>query len=142
VNVPIYLGGTGSDVGISFELTYDPTVLKLASDADVTLGSLTSFPGTTILTNTIADGDWYLELYGTHVFTVPPDGGTVFNVLFHVKPGAAIGSTPIGFPDDDYDNFTFANGSINIVVPEPGTLVLLVTAGLGLLAYVWRRRGN
>jgi hypothetical protein len=26
------------------------------------------------------------------------------------------------------------------VVPEPGTLVLLVTAGLGLLAYAWRRR--
>jgi subtilisin family serine protease len=25
-------------------------------------------------------------------------------------------------------------------VPEPGTLVLLVTAGLGLLAYAWRRR--
>jgi len=25
-------------------------------------------------------------------------------------------------------------------VPEPGTLVLLVTAGLGLLVYAWRRR--
>ena len=28
------------------------------------------------------------------------------------------------------------------VVPEPGTLVLLVTAGLGLLACAWRRRQN
>jgi hypothetical protein len=25
-------------------------------------------------------------------------------------------------------------------VPEPGTLVLLVTAGLGVLAYGWRKR--
>ena len=24
--------------------------------------------------------------------------------------------------------------------PEPGTLALLLTAGLGLLGYVWRRR--
>jgi hypothetical protein len=36
---------------------------------------------------------------------------------------------------------TSLNGSITIV-PEPGTLVLLVTAGLGLAACVWRRRGN
>jgi hypothetical protein len=28
----------------------------------------------------------------------------------------------------------------DILVPEPGTLVLLVTAGLGVLAYAWRRR--
>ncbi|MHC4180653.1 MAG: PEP-CTERM sorting domain-containing protein [Planctomycetota bacterium] len=26
------------------------------------------------------------------------------------------------------------------IVPEPGTLVLLITGGLGLLLLVWRRR--
>jgi hypothetical protein len=26
------------------------------------------------------------------------------------------------------------------IVPEPGTLVLLLSGGLGLLAYIWRRR--
>jgi hypothetical protein len=26
------------------------------------------------------------------------------------------------------------------IVPEPGTLGLLITGGLGLLAYAWRRR--
>jgi hypothetical protein len=28
------------------------------------------------------------------------------------------------------------------VVPEPGTLVMLITGGLGLLLLVWRRRRN
>ncbi len=34
---------------------------------------------------------------------------------------------------------TFNNGSIT-VVPEPGTLALLIGGGLAFLTYAWRRR--
>jgi hypothetical protein len=36
-------------------------------------------------------------------------------------------------------NYTLSNITL-VSVPEPGMLVLLATAGLGLLAYAWRRR--
>ena len=38
------------------------------------------------------------------------------------------------------DVFDGRAGLYLTVVPEPGTLVLLITGGLGLLACVWRRR--
>ena len=38
------------------------------------------------------------------------------------------------------DRFNDDNDPIFHVVPEPGTLVLLITAGLGALGYAWRRR--
>jgi len=33
-----------------------------------------------------------------------------------------------------------ANGLVPMIVPEPGTLALLIRAGLGLSVRVWRRR--
>ena len=45
-----------------------------------------------------------------------------------------IRNVTVSFGGTDYTG-TFANATI----PEPGTLMLLVTAGLGALAYAWRR---
>jgi len=38
------------------------------------------------------------------------------------------------------DKSGWVTGTGSIVVPEPGSLVMLVMAGLGLLCYAWRRR--
>lgn len=39
-----------------------------------------------------------------------------------------------------YTDFQIGRDSLPPSVPEPGTLVLLITAGLGALCYAWRRR--
>ncbi len=58
--------------------------------------------------------------------SMAPDGSGFYVTYEH---GHAAGASP-----SFYEPVLFA------AVPEPGTLVLLVTAGLGLLAYAWRRR--
>ena len=57
------------------------------------------------------------------------------------NPGESFWSwNGVGWNDLNPTDFT-GNFSIEAyTVPEPGTLVLLVTAGLGLLVYAWRRR--
>ena len=45
---------------------------------------------------------------------------------------------------DEYRLFTFAEGQFDIrdteIIPEPGTLALLVMGLLGMVVYAWRKR--
>ncbi len=85
--------------------------------------------------------DDYLSLSAgsTSTFFVP---GYQIDVTPLALPVANVTSAP-GFPGgtpwSQPDRDIMATFTVT-PVPEPGTLVLLVTAGLGLLCYAWRRR--
>lgn len=80
-------------------------------------------------------GDFYVK-----------DGGKPDNIAYNYNE---TGTVKLGFlsPDVDPNTPRWSNpvGLYHVLrpgapVPEPGALVLLVMAGLGVLAYVWRRR--
>lgn len=74
------------------------------------------------------------SFYYSEVLVNPIDPGEHSRVMF-------IRSTlPPGLIDGSVINHNVGTGHIVGAVPEPGALVLLVTAGLGVLAYSLRRR--
>jgi hypothetical protein len=98
---------------------------------------------------TLTAGDWYkltVEQNGANFTgTLSTAGGAT--VIQHtytslvqtaVNGYAYIGQSNFGLPVDNnspaFDNFSLT------IVPEPGTLALLATGLLGLLAYAWRKR--
>ena len=50
------------------------------------------------------------------------------------------GNGAIGFGGDGAHDILLDNVQVGAPVPEPATVVLLVTGLLGLLAYAWRKR--
>jgi hypothetical protein len=64
-------------------------------------------------------------------FIAPGKSSKVLYVESSLAPGLVTGNIIDG---------QVYSGLVVGPVPEPGTLVLLVTAGLGVLAYVWRKR--
>jgi hypothetical protein len=64
-------------------------------------------------------------------FITPGDRSKVLYIKSRLAPGAATGNVIDGYG---------RTGQVIGPVPEPGTLVLLVTAGLGLLVCVCRKR--
>lgn len=70
--------------------------------------------------------------YGVPNFYIAPGKNSeVLYVQSNLPPGVVTGNIING---------GVHSGQVVGPVPEPGTLVLLATAGLGLLAYAWRRR--
>ena len=66
---------------------------------------------------------------------IPASAGCTFFKSMYLGVSAAPGTTFTA----TYNDLTWGTGYVN-AVPEPGTLVLLITAGLGALCYAWRRR--
>ena len=75
------------------------------------------------LSHTNGTTAWSLTLNGsTHNWTGPANGTNYNWVKFNLATG-------------DQSNVYF-----DAIVPEPGTMVLLATGLIGLLAYAWRKR--
>lgn len=64
-------------------------------------------------------------------FIAPGKSSMVLYVESSIAPGVVTGNIIDG---------AVHSGQVVGPVPEPGTLVLLLTAGLGMLAYAWRKR--
>ena len=72
---------------------------------------------------------WYNHVTLDASWTNPKDWGWHFE---HVNGGESMGAAPnLGH--------TFYNTSL-VEIPEPGTLLMLTSGGLGLLALAWLRR--
>jgi hypothetical protein len=91
-------GSTGLTQAV-LALTYDPTILTVSA-ADVSLGTVPSAGGGWVL-KTVVDAT--TGQIGIILFSATPisssTGGSLVNITFHVKPGAAPGVTPIQLVD-------------------------------------------
>jgi hypothetical protein len=136
----VSVAATGSPLGIN---------LWLDTGSD---GAFFAFDGNSMMTN--LNGDSYGGNDGngvtlddtSSIYMFGGNGAGNAYTLALLKAGTVPGidgdtkvSLWIGVTNGGGGNLSAAISSIT-VVPEPGTLVLLVTAGLGALAYAWRRR--
>lgn len=102
------------------------------------------------LTTPLTAGSWYklsVEQDGADFTgTLSTLGGTVLSqhtytsaVQTSANGYAFIGQSNFGLPVDNnspaFDNFSLT------IIPEPNTIVLLVSGLLGLICYAWRKRG-
>ena len=73
--------------------------------------------------------------------------GAVFNLAFSGSDTVGslylngVAKGPGTYDAGNSGGYITGGGSLSII-PEPGTLALLATGLLGLLAYAWRKRGN
>jgi hypothetical protein len=128
-------GNSPGTLNINGSLTNSNTlefeIAGLSSHDNINVSGAFSAAGTIVVKlldgYTPADGD----IFNLMTFGSFADSGYVFDFFQAGLPG-----------DLRWDTANFAStGSIS-VVPEPGTLMLLGTAGLGLLIYVWRGRNR
>jgi hypothetical protein len=74
--------------------------------------------------------------------TFPPENVLLPEGSVNIDPGFIVDTSgiPLASPALHWEEFRSDKGLTLKIVPEPGTLVLLLTGGLGLLLLVWRRR--
>jgi hypothetical protein len=121
VTVPISISASGTGLTSTYfcnvKITYNPSVLQITSNTDVTSPVWTApedvFANTSTAGIAIVDAADYVNF--TNI-----SSGTILNVLFHVSPMAPLGSTPIGlFNYASLSGFTMVGGSINIAAGTP-----------------------
>ena len=153
VDIAVYMDVSSPGItmtAISTDIVYDTNVFTYDEPSGVTQGALLTHNwdllGAQTATLRVGGIDWDFGEY------LAEGAGTLFTFTLKVSNDALTGSYELAWGDAgngvgfDYGDENYNDvippsfgASIN-VVPEPGTLVLLVTAGLGLLAYAWRRR--
>lgn len=140
VEVPIYLTRDATVGNCDLQITFDPTKLSITND-DVRPGlGLSTW---TFMSNVVLeDNSIYLSAWGAPNGSNSlhnPSGEVILTASFSVLP-TATGITPIGIVDAWNKGFTTQDGSIDIVVPEPSTVVSLIGLLMTAPALLWWRK--
>ena len=135
----------GTDDDWTNDATGDWLQLQFPVNADRTM-SFGAGPSSSLSQTGLLEVNWdndYLAVSAgsTSTFFVPGYQIDVTPLAVARMAGSNFPGFPGGTPWIQPSQDIMASFDV-IAIPEPGTLVLLLTAGLGLLACVWRRRQN
>ena len=116
-------------------------VVSESNNGYLTMSNITDVAGTETLTLT-GDGTGTLELSGNNTYGYSGGGTTVLagTLIVDTSSSLADGSSLTVGNFSAYLGTSVAAGRTAAPVPEPGTLALLLAAGLAAGLAVWRRR--